>query len=106
MNLQEAPSAKKLKSSKYTDGPESTQDSKKTETAAAAKWNAAELAGGDARQSKFMRLLGAGKLAAAPLKPNDAGSSIKVRERELEKQFNAGLKMAHEPNSKRRGLGA
>jgi hypothetical protein len=74
----------------------------------ATKWNAAELSGGDARQSKFMRLLGAGKPgdAAVPVKPSSSGSSIKTREQELEKQFNAGLKMAHEPNAKRRGLGA
>lgn len=33
-------------------------------------------------------------------------SASKQREQELEKQFNAGIKMKNEPNAKRRGLGA
>ena len=71
------------------------------------KWNAAELAGGDERQSKFLRLLGAKNvkdIVAAGKPP--ASTSIKQRDQELEKQFNQGIKMKNEPNGKRRGLGA
>lgn len=78
----------------------------KTESQAL-KWNSAELSGGDARQSKFLRLLGAGKSGALSnvSKQDDTGSS-RFREQELEKQFNAGIKIKNEPNGKRRGLGA
>jgi hypothetical protein len=71
------------------------------------KWNATELSGGDARQSKFLRLLGAGKAGDVTVsaKPTRT-TSVKQREEELEKQFNAGLKMRNEPNGKRKGLGA
>jgi hypothetical protein len=78
-----------------------------------AKWNAIELAGGDERQNKYLRLLGAGKAgtlttAAATIttKMNGSGVPIKARDQELEKQFNVGLKMTTEANGKRRGLGA
>jgi len=60
-----------------------------------------------------MRLLGAGKAGALTTaavtitkKTNGSGVPIKARDQELEKQFNAGLKMMTEVNGKRRGLGA
>ena len=70
------------------------------------KWNAAEISGGNTRQSKFLRLLGAGKTehVAVGINPSGAAVSIKQQEQDLERQFVAGLKMRNE--GKRKGLGA
>lgn len=70
------------------------------------KWNAAEISGGDTRQSKFLRLLGAGRTehTVVGVKPSGAADLIKQQEQDLEKQFIAGLKMKNE--GKRKGLGA
>ena len=70
------------------------------------KWNAAEISGGNTRQSKFLRLLGAGKMehVAAGVNPSGAAVSIKQQEQDLERQFIAGLKMRNE--GKRKGLGS
>jgi hypothetical protein len=65
------------------------------------------LSGDAARKDKFLRLLGAGKA-------NGEGSSKKVKaevdlekvQNNLERQFDAGVKMKHEGGGKRRGLGA
>ncbi|KAI5811513.1 hypothetical protein DFH27DRAFT_32217 [Peziza echinospora] len=65
---------------------------------------AADLQGGDARQSKFLRLLGA--KSAAPITADKKNTDVRKREAELEQQFNTGLLMKSEPGKKRRGLGA
>lgn len=73
---------------------------------AASKWSAvaADLPGDDKRKSKFLRLLGAGAEAVAPITNGSGGDSLaQDRDRDLEKQFETGLKMKRE---KRKGLGA
>lgn len=76
----------------------------------AEKWNVGELEGGSARQDKFMRLLGGKKSGvAAPgksgHKPKEQSTSTKA-EADIQRQFEAGMKMKAEGAAKRRGLGA
>ncbi|KAF8468976.1 hypothetical protein BDZ91DRAFT_80530 [Kalaharituber pfeilii] len=68
-------------------------------------WVQAHLEGGSARKSKFLRLLGAKPAAIINSTTTDV-KSIKKREEELERQFNAGVLMSTEPGFKRRCLGA
>jgi hypothetical protein len=77
------------------------------------QWNPDALAGDDARKSKFMRLLGAGKgKADISKKPKVETAAKKTAEQisrvqsELERQYEMGMKMKHDGGSKRRGLGA
>ncbi|KAG0641091.1 hypothetical protein HOY80DRAFT_758325 [Tuber brumale] len=115
---------KKPKKGKYKEPSSSSTEpapakkSKKSKTEVSAgevesKWTAvaADLPGDDQRKSKFLRLLGAGAGAAATVPTANgsaslslsSSSSTKTRERDLERQYDAGLKMKAE---KRRGLGA
>ncbi|KAG0124393.1 hypothetical protein HOY82DRAFT_526204 [Tuber indicum] len=105
-------------SSSPTD-PTPANKSKKSKTEilageAESKWTAvaADLPGDDQRKSKFLRLLGAGTGALAATVPTANGSaslssssssSAKTREKDLERQYDAGLKVK---GKKRRGLGA
>ncbi|CAZ86493.1 unnamed protein product [Tuber melanosporum] len=102
-------------SSSSTD-PTPAKRSKKSKTEILAgeaeyKWTAvaADLPGDDQRKSKFLRLLGAGAGALAATVPTANGSaslsssSAKTREKDLERQYDAGLKVK---GKKRRGLGA
>lgn len=120
--------AASVSSKKTTPKPEKHQskkdaasmDTKKSEkptpsgqaTASAEQWNPDALTGDAARKSKFLRLLGAGKNAGvdASAKParssGGASTDIQKVQSELERQFEAGIRMKHGGHSKRMGLGA
>lgn len=74
------------------------------------KWNVGALGGGPERQSKFMKLLGGGKAAPSPATQN----SDKVRptydvqksQEDLQRQYEAGMRMKFDGQGQRRGLGA
>jgi hypothetical protein len=73
------------------------------------QWNVDALKGDAARKDKFLRLLGAGKSNSVE-KP---AKNIKTKraniiqvEDELERQFEAGIRIKHDGQAKRRGLGA
>lgn len=73
------------------------------------QWNADALTGDAARKDKFLRLLGASKVTGTdkPSKKVKAKPEDLVRmENDLERQFEAGIKMKHDAQGKRRGLGA
>ena len=76
------------------------------------RWNVDVLEGGSSRQSKFMRLLGAKKQdgAADVAAGAKAGSrprlDINHVTKELEQQFDAGVRMKYEVGGQKRGLGA
>ena len=77
----------------------------------AEQWNPDALTGDAARKQKFLRLLGAGKTNAAATDGAKHKSSAKVEDitkvqSELERQYEAGMKMKHDGGAKRRGLGA
>lgn len=77
----------------------------------AEQWNPHALTGDAARKDKFLRLLGAGKGASKggekdKKKNKDGGVDINKIQEELERQFQAGVKMKHDGGSKKRGLGA
>ena len=81
------------------------------DAAVAAQWNPEALTGEAARKEKFLRLLGAGKANAKALDGARHKSSAKVVDiskvqSDLEKQYEAGMKMKHDGGGKRRGLGA
>ncbi|KAM0211696.1 hypothetical protein ACHAQI_005256 [Fusarium lateritium] len=75
--------------------------------AQAEQWHVDALEGGTDRQAKFLRLLG-GKKAGAPVAATQGkGTSDSTKaEADIQKQFEAGMKMKNEAGSKRRGLGA
>ncbi|KAH6892049.1 small acidic protein family-domain-containing protein [Thelonectria olida] len=94
---------KKSKKSKAKGGESSSGH------AEAEQWQVGDLDGGAARQAKFMRLLGGKKSgASAPAASNvSKGKSDSTKaEADIQRQFEAGMKMKNEGGSKRRGLGA
>lgn len=79
------------------------------------QWNTSALSGDAARKDKFRRLLGAGKVNSADktnksFKGERSSSKsmvdISAIEDDLERQFEAGVRMKHDGQGKRRGLGA
>ena len=77
----------------------------------AAQWNPDALTGEAARKDKFLRLLGAGKANAAADGGAKQKSVVKAvdilkMQNDLERQYEAGIKMKHDGGGKRRGLGA
>jgi hypothetical protein len=77
----------------------------------AKQWNPDALGGDAARKDKFLRLLGAGKSNANGEASGPAGKpkpkvDIEKVQSELERQYDAGMKMKHDGGGKRRGLGA
>jgi len=101
-------SKKKDADTKKSEKPASDEPA----TASAEQWNPDALSGDAARKSKFLRLLGAGKNAgaAASAKParstGRAGNDIEKVQSELERQFEAGIRLKHGGHTKRMGLGA
>ena len=102
---------KKKKSKAATaEDPEDT----KGHSSVVSQWNPDALEGGEQRKSKFLRLLGAGKgdvsgAAEGSQEKNDKGDKrkeIDKVQKDLEKQYEASIKMKHEHGGKRRGLGA
>ena len=77
-------------------------------TGSAEQWNTDALTGDEARKEKFLRLLGAGKSngALSKHKSNTSTADISKVQSDLEKQYEAGMKLKHDGGSKRRGLGA
>ncbi|KAK3327562.1 small acidic protein family-domain-containing protein [Cercophora scortea] len=72
------------------------------------RWSVNELGGGESRQDKFMRLLGGKKAGAAatvggPARPKLDSNHVA---KELEQQFEAGVRMKYELGGQKRGLGA
>lgn len=74
-------------------------------------WNIKKLSGGAARQAKFGRLLGGKKGSSTAMSgssttsPHDHLDATKA-EAEIQRQFEAGMRMKHDGGGKRRGLGA
>lgn len=86
---------------------------RKHTVAIADQWNPDALSGDAIRKNKFLRLLGAGKGSGIDTNANAGRPSgqatdkdIQRVESELERQFEAGVKMKHDGQGKRRGLGA
>ncbi|TVY36134.1 hypothetical protein LSUB1_G005571 [Lachnellula subtilissima] len=104
-----AKASKKRKGGSFSHGDSKRAKTEESngQTNGAEQWNPDALSGDAARKDKFLRLLGAGK-------SNGAGSSNKVSadvdlekvQNDLERQFDAGVRMKHEQGGKRRGLGA
>ncbi|PVH78268.1 hypothetical protein DL98DRAFT_256960 [Cadophora sp. DSE1049] len=86
------------------------EDDDDVPTNGAEQWNPDALTGDAARKDKFLRLLGAGKGSSKGVekdkKKKDTGVDIIKIQEELERQFEAGVKMKHDGGSKKRGLGA
>ncbi|KAF4585477.1 hypothetical protein GQ602_004782 [Ophiocordyceps camponoti-floridani] len=75
------------------------------------KWNVGELTGGTARQDKYLRLLGGKKTSSSTTKTTSSKaakgvSAASMAEAEVQRQFEAGVKMKADGGGKRRGLGA
>ncbi|KAH7152484.1 small acidic protein family-domain-containing protein [Dactylonectria estremocensis] len=104
----EEPAVKKDKSKdKSTKKPKRTEKAEEDAGAAEAeKWQVEDLDGGEARQAKFLRLLGGKKAGAAVAPASKSKSDSTKAEAEIQRQFEAGMKMKNEGGSKRRGLGA
>lgn len=94
---------------------EVTTMEERREVNGAEQWNADALSGDTARKDKFLRLLGAGKFNGADItekslkrskSPKKSFAAISAVENELERQFEAGVRMKHDGQGKRRGLGA
>lgn len=108
---------KRKRASDAADVAEEPKASKKSKAkedsssapAEAEQWQVGDLDGGPQRQSKFLRLLGAkknGVTAAAASTVSKGKSDSTKAEAEIQRQFEAGMKMRNEGGSKRRGLGA
>lgn len=75
----------------------------------AEQWNPEALTGDEARKEKFLRLLGAKKSkgeSSTKHKSKSRSADISQVQSDLEKQYEAGMKLKHDGRSKRRGLGA
>ncbi|SPQ21667.1 2b0725d7-f148-464c-b5d4-52238acf0055 [Thermothielavioides terrestris] len=109
----------KLEKSKTAETSEGTPKQAAPAAAAAPgadlleRWNVQGLDGGAKRQDKFMRLLGGKKHGtAAPAAGGEAKEGSRKRfdigqvSQELEKQFDAGIRMKFGGGGQRRGLGA
>ncbi|KAI9158764.1 hypothetical protein HJFPF1_06762 [Paramyrothecium foliicola] len=132
---QEVKKSKKQKSSEKADGESKTGKSEKKRKREAAstteepqapiskkdkkagadkdqttgeQWSVGELDGGGARQAKFLRLLGGKKAggAAQPSNISKGKSDSTKAEADIQRQFEAGMKMKMEASGQRRGLGA
>ncbi|PFH60520.1 hypothetical protein XA68_10834 [Ophiocordyceps unilateralis] len=79
------------------------------DSAAAAKWNVGELTGGVGRQDKFLRLMGCKSASSSGKtsgnKAKEVSDATKA-EADIQRQFEAGVKMKAVGGGKRRGLGA
>ncbi|KAH8588412.1 small acidic protein family-domain-containing protein [Bisporella sp. PMI_857] len=73
------------------------------------QWNTQALIGDEARKAKFLRLLGARKTGDDSSKKHKSSKKVidilKVQS-DLERQYEAGIKLKHDGGSKRRGLGS
>ena len=100
-------SKKDKKEKKSKKGKDDSIADQKGDDAEAEQWNVGELDGGAERQDKFLRLLGGKKGKAtngAPKAAKGKSDSTKAEE-EIQRQFEAGIKMKNESSGHRRGLG-
>lgn len=93
----------KVKKGKKTQGE---KQSVAAEDNSAEQWNVGGLEGGSARQSKFMRLLGAKKGGTSLGATTNIKSDSVKAEADIQRQFEDGMKSKNDGTSKRRGLGA
>lgn len=76
------------------------------------QWHVGDLSGGEARQEKYLRLLGGGKKTDAGDKKKEKKAGKKAlsdpirAEQDIERQFEAGMKMKIERGGGKKGLGA
>jgi hypothetical protein len=74
------------------------------------QWHVGDLKGGEQRQKKFLRLLGAGRDETETLpgaRPvSQSHLSMDKVEHDLQKQYDAGLKIKRDGQGQRKGLGA
>ncbi len=79
---------------------------------AADNWNVSALEGGAQRQNKFMKLLGGGKAAASTASGTQkwgVGSTkddVRRQQEEIQRQYDAGMRLKFEGQGQRKGLGA
>jgi len=99
---------KRKRAAESESEPKSKTKESEEPAAQAEKWQVDDLEGGSARQAKFLRLLGGKKAGAtAPATHGSKGTSDSTKaEADIQRQFEAGMKMKNEGGSKRRGLGA
>lgn len=91
---------------------ETVDVSAKNNSNAADKWNVNALGGGSERQNKFMKLLGGGKASISASQGSQ--NSVEIRSKsdvrrvqdDLQKQYEAGMRMKFENGGQRKGLGA
>jgi hypothetical protein len=117
-NTKKSKKAKKAKvaaedSTTATDGA-GTEDA--AAKGGAEQWNVSALEGGDARQQKFLRLLGAkqgrgvigGGVGGTSSTATATGSkqTIASMQSNLERQYESGMRRKDEPGGRKRGLGA
>ncbi|WKT43374.1 hypothetical protein QSH57_008210 [Fusarium oxysporum f. sp. vasinfectum] len=103
-----SPEAKKAEKKRKRAETKDKKEKEPESAAQAEQWQVDDLEGGSARQAKFLRLLGgkkAGASVAASHNTKGASDSTKA-EADIQKQFEAGMKMKNDGGSKRRGLGA
>ncbi|KAF9775923.1 hypothetical protein IL306_005920 [Fusarium sp. DS 682] len=101
--------AKKAEKKRKRTEAKDKQEKEAEPAAQAEQWQVDDLEGGSARQAKFLRLLGGKKAGAsvAASSHNTKGASDSTKaEADIQKQFEAGMKMKNDGGSKRRGLGA
>ncbi|KAK1766086.1 small acidic protein-like domain-containing protein, partial [Phialemonium atrogriseum] len=88
-------------------GPSKTEEGKAD---LSERWNVQALGGGSSRQDKFMRLLGGKKHGATTSNAGGNGGrehlDIGHVVNDLERQFEAGIRMKFESSGQRKGLGA
>lgn len=110
---EEKASKKALKKAKKSKRQGLKEDATKSPaekaSGSAEQWNPDALSGDVARKQKFFRLLGAAKSSGGELPAPAAASKtfldVSKMQDDLEKQFDAGVRMKHDGQSKRRGLG-
>ena len=105
-----SPAAKPAKEKKSKDKYNKNKDRNMArDSELADKWNVTALDGGAERQSKFMKLLGGGKASSSGAQNSGEArskSDIQKSQDDLQKQYDAGMRMKLEGQGQRRGLGA
>lgn len=106
----EKPRKKKSKAKEAVEAPREPTPAAVEESTGGEQWNADALTGDEARKAKFLRLLGAGKsngsVSSSRHKFHTDVAAIQKTQSELERQYDAGMKLKHDGGSKRRGIGA
>ncbi|KAI1434626.1 small acidic protein family-domain-containing protein [Xylaria sp. CBS 124048] len=82
-----------------------------TNTNGADRWNVSALEVDDKRKNRFLRLLGANKAGnstsnSSPVNSTTSKAELSRMQSDLERQFDTGMKMKQDGQSRRKGLGA